>query len=153
MQNKNFIVEGVGSSIYLVDDSEILTSDDNKPDYYVMERGALDGNSWSLRNRWFHRSVVSTLKNKTLYLVKNNDNNIIYYTNVPSDEADFDTMIYEDKSLLKPFGKLKELQSESNFSNMFDDTESKMFDYYDLSNRKKGPKKNKEKPTESSFDL
>ena len=32
---------------------------------------------------------------------------------------------------------------------MFDDTESKMFDYYDLSNRKKGFKKNKKKPTES----
>ena len=47
------------------------------------------------------------------------------------------------------FGKLKDLQSESNFSNMFNDTESKMFDYYDLSNRQKGFKKNKKKPTES----
>ena len=46
------------------------------------------------------------------------------------------------------FDKLKDLQSESNFSNMFDDTESKMFDYYDLS-RGKGKKKNKKKPTES----
>ena len=46
------------------------------------------------------------------------------------------------------FDKLRDLQSESNFSNMFDDTESKMFDYYDLSKRK-GNRKNKKKPTES----
>lgn len=44
--------------------------------------------------------------------------------------------------------KLKDIQSESNFSNMFNDTESKMFDYYDLS-RRKGNRKNKKKPTES----
>ena len=47
------------------------------------------------------------------------------------------------------FGKLRDLQTESNFSNMFNDTESKMFDYYDLS-KEKGFKKNKKKiPTES----
>ena len=46
------------------------------------------------------------------------------------------------------YGKLRDLQSESNFSNMFDDTESKIFDYYDVSKRK-GGKKNKKKPTES----
>ena len=50
-------------------------------------------------------------------------------------------------------GKLKDLQSESNFSNMFDDTESKMFDYYDLSNRQKGFKKNKKKPQESKAHI
>lgn len=44
--------------------------------------------------------------------------------------------------------KLKDLQSESNFSNMFNNTESKIFDYYDLS-RRKGNRKNKRKPTES----
>ncbi len=53
------------------------------------------------------------------------------------------------------YGKLKDLQSESKFSDMFDDTESKMFDYYDVSKttkRKNGKKKNgnnKKKPTES----
>ena len=48
------------------------------------------------------------------------------------------------------YGKLKDLQTENHFSNMFDDTESKMFDYYDLSNRKKGgAKKSKKKQTES----
>ena len=46
------------------------------------------------------------------------------------------------------FDKLKDLQSESNFSNMFNDTDSKMFDYYDLS-RGKGKKNKKKKPTES----
>lgn len=51
------------------------------------------------------------------------------------------------------FGKLKDLQTESNFSNMFNDTESKMFDYYDLSNRKKGFKKNKKKPIESKSHI
>ncbi len=45
-------------------------------------------------------------------------------------------------------GKLKDLQTENNFSSMFNDTESKMFDYYDLS-RGKGFKKNKKKATES----
>ena len=46
------------------------------------------------------------------------------------------------------FDTLRDIQSESNFSNMFNDTEGKMFDYYDLS-RRKGNKKNKKKPTES----
>ena len=46
-------------------------------------------------------------------------------------------------------GKLKDLQSENNFSDMFDDTESKMFDYYDLSKGSRGRKKNKKKPIES----
>ncbi|MBR2290116.1 MAG: translation initiation factor IF-2 N-terminal domain-containing protein, partial [Clostridia bacterium] len=45
-------------------------------------------------------------------------------------------------------GKLKDLQSENNFSSMFNDTESKMFDYYDLS-KGKGFKKNKKKNVES----
>lgn len=47
-------------------------------------------------------------------------------------------------------GKLKDLQSESKLSNMFDDTESKMFDYYDLSKGNRGKKKTKKKVLESS---
>ena len=50
------------------------------------------------------------------------------------------------------YDKLKDLQTESNFSSMFDDTESKMFDYYDLSKSKRknnNKKKNNKKPTES----
>lgn len=46
-------------------------------------------------------------------------------------------------------GKLKDLQSENKLSHMFNDTESKMFDYYDLSKGNRGFKKNKKKPTES----
>lgn len=59
--NKVFIVEGVGKSIQLIDDTNILYSKNIEPDYFVMERGAIDGNAWSLRNRWFHRSVVSKM--------------------------------------------------------------------------------------------
>ena len=50
------------------------------------------------------------------------------------------------------YDKLKDLQTESNFSGMFDDTESKMFDYYDLSKSKRknvGKKNKNKKPTES----
>ena len=48
------------------------------------------------------------------------------------------------------YEKLKDLQSETNFSSMFDDTESKMFDYYDVSKQKKNKldKKNKIKNKE-----
>lgn len=59
--DKTFIVEGVGKSIQLINDDDILVSKNDEPDYFVMERGAIDGNAWSLRNRWFHRSVVSRL--------------------------------------------------------------------------------------------
>jgi translation initiation factor IF-2 len=48
------------------------------------------------------------------------------------------------------YEKLKDLQSETNFSSMFDDTESKMYDYYDVSKQKKNKidKKNKLKNRE-----
>ena len=46
-------------------------------------------------------------------------------------------------------GKLKDLQSEDKLSHMFNDTDSKMFDYYDLSKGNRGYKKNKKKPVES----
>ena len=46
-------------------------------------------------------------------------------------------------------GKLKDLQSEDKLSHMFNDTDSKMFDYYDLSKGSKAFKKNKKKPMES----
>ena len=57
----NFIVEGVGRSIRLVDDSEYDTFTDTEQDYIVMERGAQDQNAWSVRNRWFHRNQIATL--------------------------------------------------------------------------------------------
>ena len=46
-------------------------------------------------------------------------------------------------------GKLTDLQSEDKLSHMFNDTDSKMFDYYDLSKGSKAFKKNKKKPMES----
>lgn len=64
--NIPFIVTGVGSSIKMVDDSydpysSLYESDKekynklvSKPDYFVMERGCIDGNDWSVRNRWVH---------------------------------------------------------------------------------------------------
>ena len=56
--------------------------------------------------------------------------------------------IYQ-KSIYKiNYDKLKDLQTESNFSDMFNDTESKMYDYYDLSKSKRknvGKKKNNTK--------
>ena len=58
---KPFIIEGVGSSIQLVDDSVILKSETENPDYFIMERGCKDGNNWSRRNRWFHRSIVNNM--------------------------------------------------------------------------------------------
>ena len=62
--DKPFIIEGVGKSIILVDDSEIYNiDDDTSPDYFVMERGAKDENPWSLRNRWFH---INDIKNANL---------------------------------------------------------------------------------------
>lgn len=76
-----FMVTGVGSSIKMVNDSydpysslypkEVVKEGEDgyeqykenlkkynkiisKPDYFVMERGCLDGNDWSARNRWVH---------------------------------------------------------------------------------------------------
>lgn len=56
--NNVYIVEGVGQSIQLINDNSSI---DIKtiPDYFVMERGCLDGNKWSKRNRWFHRSLIA----------------------------------------------------------------------------------------------
>lgn len=53
-----YIVEGVGKSIQLINDND---AKDIKtiPDYFVMERGCIDGNKWSKRNRWFHRSIIA----------------------------------------------------------------------------------------------
>ena len=50
---------GYTGKIYiLVDDTEIYTDDDKSVDYFVMERGCIDKNPWSLRNRWFHINAI-----------------------------------------------------------------------------------------------
>jgi hypothetical protein len=80
----NYYVEGVGSSIVLVPDSEMLCTEvtgggiytpwdnDNfdivdwsialyvptQPDYVVINRSSRDRNAWSRGNRWFHQSVL-----------------------------------------------------------------------------------------------
>jgi len=69
---KTYIVEGVGNSIILVDDTSILKATSSKPDYFIMERGCRDGNTWSRRNRWFHRSIVNdmSLENSDLKIIQ-----------------------------------------------------------------------------------
>ena len=64
--NIPFMVSGVGSSIKMINDSydpysslyetnkEKYNKLVSKPDYFVMERGCIDGNDWSVRNRWVH---------------------------------------------------------------------------------------------------
>lgn len=59
--NKCFIVEGVGVSIQLIDEPENGYPEAITPDYFVMERGAKDGNPWSSKNRWFHKSVLDNM--------------------------------------------------------------------------------------------
>lgn len=64
--NNIYIVEGVGDSIQLIEDND--SEDINTiPDYYVMERGCKDGNKWSKRNRWFHRTLVAKGDTATHY--------------------------------------------------------------------------------------
>lgn len=54
---QTFIVEGVGESILLIPDQNpdlTLTKD-----HIVIQRGASDGNDWSTKNRWFHKSLLT----------------------------------------------------------------------------------------------
>ena len=95
-KDKEFIVEGVGKSIKLVDWGNLVTPDPNNPnfgngfssgdenydltdfdvtlnapsrkDYIVINRSSIDGNPWSRTNRWFHEDVIS-------YAVKFNNSN------------------------------------------------------------------------------
>jgi len=71
--NIPYIVENVGKSIKLIDDSEWASSSDNVKDYFVMERGSSDLNQWSFNNRWFHvnqlKGVTNSL-NTTAYQAK-----------------------------------------------------------------------------------
>lgn len=84
--NKEFIVEGVGNSIKLIDFSLLETNEnlsslynetfdkdtfdeysfdgDSKipvtPEYITINKASKDLNSWSRYNRWFHKSVIET---------------------------------------------------------------------------------------------
>lgn len=77
-RNVQLIVEGVGESILLIKDNFFGNFDgyDNSPydefpydfleqeqtvDYVTIQRGSLDGNPWSRRNRWFHKELIQNL--------------------------------------------------------------------------------------------
>lgn len=62
--NKIYIVRGVGESIELLDDS--IIKEYNEPDYITMERGAIDGNEWSLSNRWVHKSALEIFNTNSI---------------------------------------------------------------------------------------
>jgi len=83
-QNKTYIVEGVGSSITLVDFSLLVFPEPNAqvntvpwdavpyssgtldepfrgpaiPDYFTSNRASIDLNAWARHNRWFHSDVI-----------------------------------------------------------------------------------------------
>lgn len=61
--DRSMIVEGVGDSIFFIDDENPIVRESN-PSYITMERGSLDGNIWSKTNKWYHRDVLSLLKIK-----------------------------------------------------------------------------------------
>jgi len=84
--NKQFYVEGVGSSITLTDTARLITPESysvettelydtvsydsrpyaisfyrpETPDYITIKRDSPDNNAWSRYNRWFHKSVIKT---------------------------------------------------------------------------------------------
>ncbi|MCK4501330.1 hypothetical protein KAU11_12590, partial [Candidatus Babeliales bacterium] len=68
-QSKSYIVEGVGTSILLVDVDSL--NDDIVPlqveistetkDYVTIGRGALDNNPWSRSNHWYHKNTLALL--------------------------------------------------------------------------------------------
>lgn len=113
--NIPFIVEGVGRSIQLIDDSEVLASTNKVPDYFVMERGCIDGNAWSRRNRWFHRSVLNKIENTVIYQLISD--NTLYYTNASPEDMTDDTPVYADIDLtvvVKNFGEFQDIQYTDN---------------------------------------
>jgi hypothetical protein len=76
IRGTKFLVEGVGRQIVLVPDVSLSASSwDNPPEwdstnwdqatvyttpeYWLLGRGSSNSNPWSVRNRWFHRDVVT----------------------------------------------------------------------------------------------
>ena len=61
-QNQTYYVEGVGTSIRLVDVTKLVCAElDNTltlQDYITINRSSLDQNAWARSNRWFHSSVI-----------------------------------------------------------------------------------------------
>jgi len=109
-KNKNYYVEGVGSSIYLVPESELLVPEKftenvykyydtenfdtsgfserlNVPvnkDYITINRKAQNRNAWSRSNRWFHIDVLkNTIKYTNGSIAQNALNNQLNRANRP----------------------------------------------------------------------
>jgi len=61
---KVFVVEAVGEGILLIEDADPDLG--LKKDYIVMQRGASDGNDWSTKNRWFHKSLLKGYSKENL---------------------------------------------------------------------------------------
>ncbi len=61
---KIYLVEGVGESIILIEDADPDLS--LKKDHIVMQRGASDGNPWSTKNRWFHKSLLTNYSKENI---------------------------------------------------------------------------------------
>lgn len=59
-----YIVEAVGDGIILVPDNNPNLS--LRKDYFLIQRGASDGNPWSTQNRWFHKSLITHLSKEDL---------------------------------------------------------------------------------------
>ncbi len=61
--NKTFYVEGVGDSIKLIAEADLVVPEDNNNnlaslDYITINRSSIDLNGWSRSNRWFHVNVI-----------------------------------------------------------------------------------------------
>lgn len=56
-QNKEFYVEGIGTSITLTEVASLGDSYDT-PDYIVINRSSREKSQWACGNRWFHKEIV-----------------------------------------------------------------------------------------------
>lgn len=67
--DKEFYVEGVGTSILLVEVDTLTTPDTyaedgiTTPDYLTINRASVDLNAWTRSNRWFHIDVINATAN------------------------------------------------------------------------------------------
>lgn len=61
--NNTYYVQGVGTSIQLLDWKTFITPELNStpstPDYITIGRESIDGNAWSRSNRWIHADVIA----------------------------------------------------------------------------------------------
>lgn len=63
--NIPYIVDGVGDKIVFIEDS-YKSGEYLDHDYIVMERGCVDGNQWSIGNRWVHRSALEKFNTSSM---------------------------------------------------------------------------------------